>query len=351
MNANRIRIGHVEIGDGLPCFLAAEIGLNHNGSMRLAHQHIDAAALAGASMVKFQKRSPAHLATAAFLDAPFPKCPLFGSTQRAVRERLELSMAQLRELQAHAHELGLMFSVSVFDIPSLEAVLALELPVIKIASHSLTHGPLLQAVAQTGIPVALSMGAASWEERDRAFEILKDSPLLILHCVSAYPCPDALVKLDTITALRQRYDRVVGYSGHEAGVEISVGAAVLGAALIERHFTLSRSMVGLDHGMSIEPEQFAEMVRRIRRIEQARGVVSGVAEAELPSRNRYHVAVCASRPIARGERLTAADLACKQPLGQPGKSFTGLELEAVVGMRAKEDLAADRPIPRSAVER
>jgi sialic acid synthase len=350
MESERVTIGNVEIGDGLPCFLVAEIGLNHNGSMTLAHQHIDAAALAGASMVKFQKRSPVDLATASFIDAPFPKCPLFGRTQREVRNRLELSREQLSELRSHAGELGMLFSMSVFDMASVEVAVELNLPVLKIASHSITNGPLLQAAVETEIPIVASMGAATLEERDKAFEVLQDSPLVILHCVSAYPCPDSLVKLDTITELRRRYKRVIGYSGHESGVDVSVAAALLGAALIERHFTLSRSMVGLDHGMSVEPSEFAEMAHRIRRIEKVRGIVDGIAYEELSARHNYHVAVCSRRRIMKGELISVSDLVCKQPLGEDGVFFTGLELESVIGKRAVRELEADEAISRMAIE-
>ncbi|MFB3901889.1 MAG: N-acetylneuraminate synthase family protein [Acidobacteriota bacterium] len=349
MSEKRFTVGHVEIGEGLPCLLVAEIGLNHNGSLSLAHQHISAAALAGASMVKFQKRCPSELATAPFLDAPFPKSPLFGRTQREVRQRLEFSEVQLKELQEHAAELGLMFSMSVFDMPSLQAALNLKLPVLKIASHSITNAPLLEAAARSGVPIILSMGAATWEERDQAFEVLRDCELALLHCVSAYPCPDSLVKLDTIAELKRRYGRVTGYSGHETGVDVSVAAALLGASLIERHFTLNRSMVGLDHGMSVEPAEFAEMARRIRRVEKVRGVSEGIVYEELASRRNYHVSICTRRALSSGRVLRPSDLVCKQPLIDDRQYFTGLEIKHVVGRRLTRNLPADTPIPRDAV--
>jgi len=349
-NERRINLGRVEVGDNLPCLLIAEIGLNHNGSVTLAHNLIEAAARSGASVVKFQKRSPADLATAHFLDAPFPKCPLLGKTQREVRNRLEFSFEQLKELRDHALELGLLFSMSVFDGPSLQVALALKLEMIKIASHSITNLPFLRAVAETRYPTILSMGAATWEERDRAYEILMENPLAIMHCVSAYPCPEALVKLDTIQELRRRYSRVIGYSGHEAGMDISVAAAVLGAALIERHFTINRSMVGLDHLISLEPQEFAEMARRIRYVEKSRGVITGIAAEELAARTNYHVAVCARRPIRMGQIIQAEDLSCKQPLRDQQQFFLGYEVDSVVGKRALRNLEADQAIAREAVE-
>jgi len=345
----RIAIGHVDVGDGLPCFLIAEIGLNHNGSVDLAHRLIDAAALSGAAMVKFQKRSPEDLAEASFLDSAFPKCPLFGRTQREVRARLELSPEALRELRDHAHELGLVFSMSAFDLPSLEVALGLDVPVLKIASHSMTNAPLLAAAARSGVPIVASMGGTSWEERDTAVEIIGTERVCLLHCVSAYPCPDSLVKLDTIAELRRRYGVPVGYSGHEEGVDVTVAAAVLGAAVIERHLTLDRSMVGLDHAASLEPREFGELARRIRRLEKARGVAGGVAAEEMGSRSSYHVAVRALTALPAGHVLREEDLVCKQPLGENGAFFSGLELDAVVGRRLTHGVSADEAVPRTAV--
>lgn len=344
-----VSIGDVDVGPGLPPLLIAEIGLNHNGSVELAHEHIDAAALSGAAMVKFQKRSPADLATAAFLDAPFPKCPLFGRTQRAVRERLELSIEELGELKAHAHDLGLLFSMSVFDLPSLAVAEKLDLEAIKVASHSITNAPLLDAVAATGRPLIASLGGASWEERDAAVERLQDSPLVLLHCVSAYPCPDTLVRLDTMDEMRRRYGRPVGYSGHEEGVDISVAAAVLGAVAIERHFTLNRSMVGLDHILSLEPDEFAALADRVRRCGRARGTVPGLMPEESAARTNYHVSVCTARALPEGHTVQADDLVCKQPAGDTATFFRGLDRDLVIGRTVQRALPADVPIPRDAL--
>ena len=350
MENRQIRLKHTAVGDGRPCSLVAEIGLNHNGNAATAHELVEAAAKAGANLVKFQKRSPADLATEAFLDAPFPKCPQLGQTQREVRTRLELSLDEFRELRSHSDELGLTFSISVFDLPSLETALELEVEMLKLASHSITNSRLLQEAASTGIPLVVSMGAASWEERDKAFEMLEKSPLVLLHCISSYPCPDEIIKLDTMTELRQRYGQLVGYSGHETGTDVSLAASVLGACMVERHFTLDRSMVGLDHALSLEPGEFADLERRIRRLEKARGITAGIAEEEMAARQNYHVAICASRLIQPGEVILASDLVCKQPLGEPGLSFSGLELDHVIGKRPLTALGPDQPIPRTAIQ-
>ena len=350
MSDKKVSIGHVDLGKGLPCLLVAEIGLNHNGSLSLAHQLIDVAAESGASMVKFQKRSPKDLATAEFLKAPFAKAPLFGRTQEEVRRRLEFSQPQMKELAEHAKELNLLFSFTAFDLPSLKVATDLRLPVLKIASHSMTNGPLLNAMAATKLPIIASTGGVTWDELDKAVATLKSSPLILLHCASAYPCPDNLVFLDTITELQKRFGCPVGYSGHEAGIDLSIAAATLGAVLIERHFTINRAMVGLDHGISLEPLEFSAMASSIRRIEKARGVSSGILPEELPSRLNYHVAIRVNRAVQPGEVLRETDLICKQPLRDDKLFFTGLEIGKVIGEKLKVALAPEDAIPRSAVE-
>ena len=341
--------GTVSIGDGLPTYLIAEIGLNHNGSEELAQEMIRQAAISGASFVKFQKRSPPDLATAAFLDAPFEKCPVLGNTQREVRERLELPLEVYQRLRVYAESLGLVFFASAFDLPSLDFLLSSGVKVIKLASHSLTNGPLLERIADLKLPTILSLGGSTSAEQDRAVDVLKNCPLVLLHCVSSYPTPDGMAKIDTISYLKDRYRLPVGYSSHETGIDLSVAAATLGACMIERHFSLNRAMIGLDQPISLEPAEFAEMALRIRRVFGARGVAESLQEGENTAKNAYHVAVRASRAIKKGETVTAEMLVCKQPLSDRGKYFTGFEMHELVGKSLTVNVAEDEAIPRNAV--
>lgn len=342
--------GNIVIGDGLQTHFIAEIGLNHNGSMDLAKGLVFEAAKSGATIVKFQKRFPESLATKEFLDAPFLKCPLFGETQREVREKLELTLDEYKELETYTISLGLVFCASVFDLDSLRFLQNLSNPIVKIASHSITNGPLLQAIADTGLPVICSVGGASDSEIDIAFDILNSSPLILLHCVSSYPTPDDLVKLDTITHLREKYDIPVGFSSHEQGVEISIAATVLGACMVERHFTYDRAMVGLDHGISLTSPEFSDMVIRTRRLEKVRGVKTELFSAEHAARNNYHVGLYVTRNVKKGEMLDENDIICLQPLNSTDKFFTGLELGSVIGKVIKEDLGEGGQISRDLVE-
>jgi len=342
--------GEIEIGDGLPTYLIAEIGLNHNGSEELARDMIRSAAQSGASFVKLQKRSPANLATADFLDAPFSKCPLFGSTQREVRERLELSLDVYIRLREYAESLGLIFFASAFDLESLDFLLESGIKIVKVASHSLTNGPLLKKIAALKMPTIASVGGCTIAEQDQAIKILKDCPLIIMHCVSSYPTQDALAKLDTIGFLRERYGLPIGYSSHEVGIDLSVAASVLGACLIERHFTLDRAMIGLDQSISLEPNEFSELARKVRRLFGARGVRENLQEAETAAKYAYHVSVRAAVPIKKGQFIDESMLLCKQPLSDPTIYFTGLEIDLLLGKVADRDFGIDDAIPRCAIE-
>jgi sialic acid synthase len=342
--------GIIEIGEGLPTYLISEIGLNHNGSEELAREMIYQSALSGATFVKFQKRSPSDLATSDFLDAPFEKCPVFGSTQREVRERLELPLDVYIRLREYAESLGLVFFASAFDLPSLHFLFEAGVNIIKIASHSLTNGPLLEELAERKTPVIASLGGTTNKERDMAVEILKENPMVLLHCVSAYPTPDSLVKLDTIEHLKQRYNVPVGFSSHEVGIDVSVAASLLGACMIERHFTLKTSMVGLDHSISLEPEEFSKMANKINRLRHTRGKAGDIQEVERVARNAYHVAICASEKITQGSTITKELLSFKQPLTDSSVFFTGMELLDLLDSIARVDLYTDEPISRDSVD-
>ena len=342
--------GKIQIGDGLPTHLVAEIGLNHNGNVTLAKDMVYQAALAGATFVKFQKRHPKTLATAEYLDAPFPKCPALGTTQREVRERLELSFDEYQEVVKYANELGLIFSSSAFDIISLDFLMKLESPIIKIASHSITNGPLIKKVAEYKVPVFCSVGAVTEKETDKAVEILSGNPLVLLHCISSYPTPDNIATLDTIQDLKERYHVPVGFSSHELGIDISVAAVALGACMVERHFTLNRAMVGLDQGISLTPDEFSEMALRIKRVEKCRGIRKEFLGEEITTRNNYHVGVYTARPIKKGTAIKAEDIVCRQPLESSDLYFTGLDTDAILGKKALQDLLADTLIPRIAVD-
>ena len=333
----KISIGRTFVGPDYPPYLIAEIGLNHNGSMMLAKEHIQSAAKAGANLVKFQKRDLKELALDDFLDSPFKKCPSLGRTQREVREILELTKEQIIELREISFQHGLDFSFSVFDLKSLEFALEMDLNVIKIPSHSATNFPLIKALTQTDKPIILSMGGTTWEEKEQIISLLGDTDVVLMHCISSYPTKDEELKLDTIKELDNKFNRVVGYSGHEPGYEISASSVLFGASVIERHFTLSRSMVGLD---MLANRFFKSKGIRLDRIENG----------EIDSRNNYHVSICSTKNISKGHIIKKEDICCKQPLTDEKLFFTGLEYDKIINAEVTEDILINTQIPRKSIK-
>jgi sialic acid synthase SpsE/CMP-N-acetylneuraminic acid synthetase len=329
-----------KIGPGQPCFVIAEIGLNHNGEVAIAKKLIRAAKDAGCDAVKFQKRDVATLAIESVLDAADGRFPAFGNTYREIREHMEFDEREYRELLAYAAECGIPFFCTAFDVPSARFLEALGMSGYKLASHSLTNLPLLEHMAGLGKPIILSTGMATLEECDRAVDVFRSRgcPLILLHCVSSYPTPLEQANLRLIDTLADRYRLPVGYSGHEVGCLATLAAVSRGACVVERHITLDRAMMGFDHKLSVPPEELAGMVRDIRAIESALGDgQKKLLEVEKITRNKYHVSWVSARAIRKGEALDQASLLLKNP-GTGIPAWRGPEL---IGRKALADIPAD----------
>lgn len=258
------------VGDNAPVFVIGEIGINHNGDTATALRLVDAAADAGCDAVKMQVGDPTKYVNASRWHTP-RETPWGTMPYIEYRKRMEFSDDQLRAIQAHANDRGIVWFASALDTSAVDRLEGLNVPAHKVASPMLTDLSLLRAMQETGKPVILSSGMSTLAELDAAVNTLKGSPLVVLHCTSAYPCPPRLANLKTIGTLRQRYGLPVGFSGHEKGVPESVAAVALGACVIERHLTLDRAMWGSDHAASLEPEAMRTLVRYIRTVEEAMG--------------------------------------------------------------------------------
>ncbi|QAY73271.1 N-acetylneuraminate synthase [Agromyces protaetiae] len=269
-----VRIGRHEIGDGLPVYVIAEIGLNHNGDVELAKRLIDVAAAAGAQAVKFQKRTP-ELATPEHMKDVPRETPWGTMSYLEYRHRVEFGRDEYLEVARHADLAGLDWFASPWDEPSVDFLDELDVVAYKVASASVTDLPLLRRIAATGRPVILSTGMSTLAEIDEAVVTLRRAgagDLVIMHATSSYPMPPEEANLRTIDTLRGRYEGVpIGYSGHERGLQISIAAVALGAVAVERHITLDRTMWGSDHSASLEPQGLEHLVRDIRILEQAMG--------------------------------------------------------------------------------
>ena len=266
-----VTIGRSTIGGDDPAYLIGEIGLNHNGDVELAKRLIDVAADAGMQAVKFQKRTP-EISTPEHMKATPRSTPWGEMTYLEYRYRVEFDRDQYIEIGDHATLRGLDWFASPWDEPSVEFLEDLNVVAYKIASASVTDLGLLSAVADTRKPVILSTGMSTIEQIDRAVAALGTERLVLLHATSTYPLPAEEANLRMIETLRSRFPGVpVGYSGHEPGLQISLAAVALGAAAVERHITLDRTMWGSDHAASLEPHGVHTLVRDIRIIETALG--------------------------------------------------------------------------------
>ncbi len=276
-----VRIGKKELGPGHPCYVIAEIGINHNGDVDVAKRLISVALAAGCDAVKFQKRTIDVVYTAAELATPRPNP--FGDTNADLKHGLEFDYEDYAEIDSFCKQIKIDWFVSPWDEASVDFMEQFQTPVYKIASASLTDDHLLRHVRKTGKPVIASTGMSTYEEIDHAVGVLGKQDLILMHTTSTYPAKYEQLNLRAIPSMIERYGVPVGYSGHETGIPSSVAAAVLGACCVERHITLDRAMWGSDQAASLEPNGISRLVRDIRLCEQSMGDgIKRVYEEEIP---------------------------------------------------------------------
>lgn len=301
----------------------AEAGVNHNGDLRLAKQLVEAASAAGADAVKFQTFTAADLATAASPKAEYQTRNDGAGGQRQMLQRLELSVAQHRELADHCRRCGIAFLSTAFGIAELELLMELGIGAIKVPSGEITHRPLLEAMADAAasrrLPVYLSTGMSNLGDVEAALQVFLDAGLqrqsiTLLHCLSAYPAPEEQVNLRAISSLAAAFGCPVGYSDHTLGFTAPVAAVALGASVIEKHLTLDVDLPGPDHRASLEPGPFAAMVAAIRSCERMLGDGRKQPQpAELNTRQVARRSLRAARPILAGQPFSVDDLICQRP--------------------------------------
>lgn len=326
-------------------FIIAEAGVNHNGNLEIAKKLVDAAASTGADAVKFQTFVPEEVASRAAEKAAYQKAAATGKeTQLDMIRRLALSPEDFRVLKSYCDDAGIMFLSTPFDYYSVDLLDNLGVPLFKIPSGELVNDRFLKYVAAKGKPLIISTGMATLgevEEALAAVESVGNREITLLHCTSAYPTPPEEVNLRAMVTMKNAFGMPVGYSDHTAGIEIPVAAVALGAVVIEKHFTLSRDMEGPDHKASLEPEEFAAMVRAIRNVEKALGDGrKRPTPAEQDVRKAARRSIVAAHRIEAGEVITEDKLALKRPgTGIPPRMW-----ELVTGRRAKVDIEADELI-------
>jgi len=276
-----VRIGTRLVGEDQPCFIVAEIGINHNGDVDLAKRLISVALAAGCDAVKFQKRTVEVVYTPEELAKPRENP--FGPTNGDLKYGLEFEQEEYEEIDAFCKSVKMMWFASPWDEASVDFLEQFRIPVYKVASASLTDDNLLRHMRATGKPIILSTGMSTYAEIDHAVKVLGKDDLVLMHATSTYPATYPELNLRAIPAMSARYGVPVGYSGHETGIPTSLCAAVLGASSVERHITMDRAMWGSDHAASLEPNGISRLVRDIRLWEQAKGDgIKRVYEREFP---------------------------------------------------------------------
>ncbi|MDA9479874.1 hypothetical protein XI03_36335 [Bradyrhizobium sp. CCBAU 65884] len=350
--------------------IIAEAGVNHDGSLETARALVDAAADAGADIVKFQTFNAKALAGSAAKKADYQQRTTDADeSQLAMLERLELPRAAHHTLIERARERGIEFLSTPFDDASLAFLLSLKLPRIKIGSGDLTNAPLLHAAAKAGATLILSTGMATLGEIEEALGVLahgygpSDAPpsiaafraawrdpaartalaqhVSLLHCTTEYPCPIGDVNLAAMATMRSAFQLPVGYSDHTDGFEVSVAAVALGATIIEKHLTLDRKAQGPDHAASLEPDDFQRMVMAIRNVERAVGDgVKTPKDSEIRNVPVARKSIVAARALKAGETIGPADITAKRP----GAGRPPIDYWSLVGTAAPRALEPDDPL-------
>jgi N,N'-diacetyllegionaminate synthase len=324
--------------------IIAEAGVNHNGDMSMARRLIDVAAEAGADLVKFQTFQASRLVTTDAKKAEYQSNATGGDeTQYAMLRKLELTREMHLELIEYCRTRGIGFFSTGFDEQSVDMLVELGIDRFKIPSGEITNLPYLRHIGRYGKPVILSTGMADLHEIGMALDVLesagtKRAQITVLHCNTEYPTPMSDVNLRAMLTIRDTFGVEVGYSDHTSGIEIAIAAVALGATVIEKHFTLDRSLPGPDHKASLEPQELSAMVSAIRNIEAALG--DGIKRPSPSESKNIGIArksLVASREIRAGEIFTESNLTIKRP----GTGISPMRWDEVLGHKATRDFAKD----------
>lgn len=321
--------------------IIAEAGVNHNGDMQLAKKLVDAAAAAGADYVKFQTFILDDQVTKTAKTATYQKLSS-GDSQYAMLKKLEFPLESFRELKHYAEQKDIGFLSTGFDVKSLRFLMSLGMDRIKIPSGEITHLELLKAVAEYKVPLILSTGMSTLGDIEAALDVLLRTrtrdEITLLHCTSEYPAPLNGIHLSAMRTLENAFQTHIGYSDHTLGIEVPIAAVALGARVIEKHFTLDRTLSGPDHTASLEPDQLKAMVEGIRNIEQALGSpIKTVTAGEEAVKKVARKSLVAKIEIQKGALFTEDNVIAKRP----GLGMSPLYHDLLIGKTATQNYAPD----------
>lgn len=331
-----------------PVYIIAEAGVNHNGDLAMARKLIDLAAGAGADAVKFQTFRPQELATESAEKAAYQKATTGREqSQLEMLKQLALSCEDHFELLDYCKKTGIQFLSTAFDLPSADFLHSMQLPAWKIASGEITNVPLVERIGSfRPQKIFLSTGMADLGEIEHCIQILEEAgiareKITLLHCTTDYPARMEDVNLKAMISLREAFGCSVGYSDHTPGVEVSIAAVALGARVIEKHFTLDKSLPGPDHAASLDPDALVHLIRCIRNIEVALGDgIKRPTPIELENKKVVRKSIFAARDVSEGEEFSESNLTCKRPeTGIPSSRW-----KEILGKRAGRSYRRDEPI-------
>jgi N-acetylneuraminate synthase/sialic acid synthase len=339
--ARELVIDGCTIGDGRDCYVIAEIGHNHQGDLDQCKKMFDVAVECGANAVKLQKRDNRALFTDAMYDSSYIHRNSYAPTYGEHREALEFGRDEYVELIAYAKELGITFFSTAFDMPSADFLAELDMPAYKIASGDLTNTPLLKHVAKIGKPMVISTGGGEMADVQRAYDTILpiNDQLCIMQCTSGYPAEFSELNLNVINTFREAFpEAVIGLSSHDNGIAMALAAYVMGAPVVEKHFTLNRAAKGTDHAFSLTPDGLRRLVRDLRRAHVAMGDgVKRQYESEKAPLFKMAKKLVASRDLPAGHVITDVDIAIKSP----NDGMPPYEFDNVVGKELTQSLKRD----------
>ena len=345
-----ITINGTVINDNSDCYIVSEIGHNHQGDVEKAKSLFRAAKECGANAVKLQKRNNSTLYTHELYNAHYNNENSFGSTYGEHREALEFGKSEYLELKNYAKGIDITMFATAFDFSSADFLAGIDMPAYKIASGDLKNTPLLKYVAEIGKPIILSTGGGTLEDVKRAYySIMPINPqLCILQCTAAYPAEPDSLNLQVISTYRKQFpDVVVGFSDHENGIDLATVAFMLGARVIEKHFTLNHTWKGTDHAFSLEPIGLKKLVRNLRRIPESLGDgVKRELEIEKDPLKKMGKSIVATKSLPIGHILKAEDIAYKSPAG----GMSPYEYEKLISKRLKQAVEKDQLLMMEIVE-
>ncbi len=337
-----IKIDDKVIGKGYPTYIVAELGVNHNGNMELVKELIDKASEAGVDAIKFQKFKTESLVTKNAPKAKYQEVTTDAAeSQFDMLKRLELSENSLQELYNYAKFKGIEAFATPFDDESVDFLYNLGIKAYKVGSGDITNIPMLKKIAKKGLPVILSAGMSTLGEIEDALDAIRsegNDKIVLMHCTSNYPTNEEDVNLKAMNTMMTAFQIPTGYSDHTMGTAVSIAAVARGAVIIEKHFTLDRSLPGPDHSASLEPKELKELVEGIRAVERALGSpIKKPNKSELEVKYVAQKSIVAAMEIKKGEIITEEMLTVKRPGGGIKPKY----LQFVVGREAKVDIKED----------